>query len=174
MNMTLTKAIGAWLNVSMVGRATGGAPFSPIVGTDINGDGARNDLAFIFDPATTTDPTVASAMDRVLDNVSDDVRACLESQLGQIVRIQARRFDKLLAERQLTLHLSDQAVARIAEAGYDPVYGARPLKRALQKLVIDPLAIKLLAGEFQSGDNLQADVEGETIAFHRLTKGAAA
>ncbi|HEY0190635.1 MAG TPA: ATP-dependent chaperone ClpB, partial [Kofleriaceae bacterium] len=97
-----------------------------------------------------------------------------ESQLGQIVRIQAQRFDQLLAERQLTLHLSDQAVARVAEAGYDPVYGARPLKRALQKLVIDPLAIKLLAGEFQSGDQLEADVEGDSITFHRSTKGAAA
>ncbi|HZJ67950.1 MAG TPA: AAA family ATPase, partial [Kofleriaceae bacterium] len=113
-----------------------------------------------------------------------------EAQLGQIVRIQLHRFDRLLADRQISLHLTDRAVARVAEAGYDPVYGARPLKRALQKLVIDPLASQLLAGDFQSGDHLEADLErrsredqderareardGERIVFHRITKGAAA
>ncbi|HEU4734065.1 MAG TPA: ATP-dependent chaperone ClpB [Kofleriaceae bacterium] len=97
-----------------------------------------------------------------------------EAQLSQIVRIQVQRFDRLLAERQISLALTDQAVARVAEAGYDPVYGARPLKRALQKLVIDPLATHLLAGDFQPGDQLEAIVEGDHITFHRLTKGAAA
>jgi ATP-dependent Clp protease ATP-binding subunit ClpB len=97
-----------------------------------------------------------------------------ESQLGKIVRIQVQRFDKLLAERQIVLTLTDQAVARVAEAGYDPVYGARPLKRALQKLVIDPLASHLLAGDFQPGDQLEASVEADHIVFHRSIKGAAA
>jgi ATP-dependent Clp protease ATP-binding subunit ClpB len=97
-----------------------------------------------------------------------------EAQLGRIVRIQVQRFDKLLAERQIALHLTDQAVATVAEAGYDPVYGARPLKRALQKLVIDPLASHLLAGDFQPGDQLEATVEGGHIAFHRSSKGVAA
>ena len=88
-----------------------------------------------------------------------------QAQLSKIVRIQVRRFQKLLVERQLTLHLSDQAVARVAEAGYDPVYGARPLKRALQRLVIDPLANHLLAGDFQPGDAIEADVaSGEICA----------
>jgi ATP-dependent Clp protease ATP-binding subunit ClpB len=98
-----------------------------------------------------------------------------EPQLAQIVRIQVERFQKLLAERQITLHLTDQAVARVAEAGYDPVYGARPLKRALQKLVIDPLATSLLAGSFQPGDRIEATAEGDRIVFHRVApKGAAA
>jgi ATP-dependent Clp protease ATP-binding subunit ClpB len=97
-----------------------------------------------------------------------------EKELGQIVKIQLARFDKLLAERQISLHLSDQAVARIAEAGYDPIYGARPLKRALQKLVIDPLALKLLAGEFRSGDHVEVDARGEELAFSKGVKGAAA
>jgi ATP-dependent Clp protease ATP-binding subunit ClpB len=97
-----------------------------------------------------------------------------EDQLGQIVRIQVRRFDKLLAERQITLHLSDQAVAKVAEAGYDPVYGARPLKRALQRLVIDPLATHLLAGDFQPGDHIEVGVSGNEIEFQRQVKGAAA
>ena len=63
----------------------------------------------------------------------------------------------------------------MAGAGYDPVYGARPLKRALQKLVIDPLASHLLAGDFQPGDQPEAAVEGDRIVFHRVaTKGEAA
>jgi ATP-dependent Clp protease ATP-binding subunit ClpB len=97
-----------------------------------------------------------------------------EAELAKIVTIQLHRFDKLLAERQISLHLTDRAVARIAEAGYDPVYGARPLKRALQKLVIDPLASQLLAGNFQPGDQLEGDLDGERIVFHRISRGAAA
>jgi ATP-dependent Clp protease ATP-binding subunit ClpB len=97
-----------------------------------------------------------------------------EAELNQIVRIQLLRFQKLLGERQMSLHLTDQAVARVSEAGYDPVYGARPLKRALQKLVIDPLASHLLAGDFQPGDQLEGAVEGDHIAFHRTSRGAAA
>ncbi len=97
-----------------------------------------------------------------------------EDELAKIVKIQVVRFEKLLAERQLTLHLTDQAVARVAEAGYDPIYGARPLKRALQKLVIDPLAIEILAGHFTAGDHIEADVVGDEIRFVKNVKGAAA
>jgi len=97
-----------------------------------------------------------------------------EAELGQIVTIQVQRFAKLLAERQITLHLSDQAVARVAEAGYDPIYGARPLKRALQKLVIDPLATRLLSGDFQPGDAIEADVASGEITFRKSVKGVAA
>jgi len=97
-----------------------------------------------------------------------------QAQLGQIVKIQVARFQKLLVERQLTLDLTDRAVAKVAEAGYDPVYGARPLKRALQKLVIDPLATRLLTGEFQPGDHIVVDVESDALAFHKAVKGAAA
>ncbi|MGE0546455.1 MAG: ATP-dependent chaperone ClpB [Kofleriaceae bacterium] len=100
-----------------------------------------------------------------------------EAQLAHIVRIQLRRFDKLLAERQITVRLTDRAVARVAEAGYDPVYGARPLKRALQKLVIDPLATRLLVGDFQPGDHIEVDVDGDqagALAFHKHSKEVAA
>jgi ATP-dependent Clp protease ATP-binding subunit ClpB len=97
-----------------------------------------------------------------------------EAQLSEIVRIQLKRFEALLAERSLQLSLSDQAVARIAEAGYDPVYGARPLKRALQKLVLDPLAVRLLAGEFQPGDHIVVDDDNGAIVFRKDVRGAAA
>ncbi len=97
-----------------------------------------------------------------------------EANLGKIVRIQLSRFEKLLAERQISIDLSDKAVARIAEAGYDPIYGARPLKRALQKLVIDPLATKLLSAEIRPGDHVVVDDSGPELAFRTTTKGAAA
>ena len=87
--------------------------------------------------------------------------------LGQIVEIQLGRLRKLLAGRKITLNLSDEARALLAERGYDPVYGARPLKRAIQQLVQDPLALALLRGDFAEGDTVVADVRGDQIVFHR-------
>ena len=68
-----------------------------------------------------------------------------------IVRIQLARFERLLADRRLTLALDDTAAAWLADKGYDPVYGARPLKRVIQKELVDPIARKLLAGEIEDG-----------------------
>ncbi|WP_417233020.1 ATP-dependent chaperone ClpB [Brevundimonas sp.] len=72
-------------------------------------------------------------------------------QMAGIVRIQLGRFEQLLADRRLTLSLDDAALAWIADRGYDPVYGARPLKRVIQKDLVDPIARKLLAGEIEDG-----------------------
>jgi ATP-dependent Clp protease ATP-binding subunit ClpB len=74
--------------------------------------------------------------------------------LGEIVEIQLGRLRRLLAQRKIDLRLSDAARTLLAEAGYDPVYGARPLKRAIQQLVQDPLALALLRGEFGEGDTV--------------------
>ena len=71
--------------------------------------------------------------------------------IGRIVEIQLARLRKLLAERRVTLELTPAAREAIADAGYDPVYGARPLKRAIQRMIQDPLATKLLRGEFKAG-----------------------
>ncbi|MDE2126859.1 MAG: ATP-dependent chaperone ClpB [Armatimonadetes bacterium] len=88
-------------------------------------------------------------------------------QIKQIVEIQLALLRKRLAERKLTLNLSDAARQAIAVAGYDPVYGARPLKRAIQKLIIDPLSRMLLAGEFKDGDHITADAAGAgELQFH--------
>jgi len=81
-----------------------------------------------------------------------------EKQIEKIVDIQLARLDKLLADRKMFLELTEPARRRVAEQGYDPVYGARPLKRAIQKLLQDPLAMKILAGEFSDGDSIVADV----------------
>jgi len=73
-------------------------------------------------------------------------------QIKRIVEIQLKRLSKLLADRGLTIEISDAAKEHIAREGYDPAFGARPLKRALQREVIDPLAMKLLEGKFHAGD----------------------
>ena len=72
-------------------------------------------------------------------------------QMGGIVRIQLKRLEALMAERRLQLDLDDSALSWLADKGYDPVYGARPLKRVIQKQLVDPMARKLLAGEFTDG-----------------------
>ncbi len=75
-------------------------------------------------------------------------------QIKQIIGIQLRKLAKLIEERGLAIEISDAAKERIAEEGYDPAFGARPLKRALQRLIIDPLAIRLLEGQFKPGDTV--------------------
>ena len=87
------------------------------------------------------------------------------AHLGQIVEIQLRRLDKMLAERGLTLRLTDSARDFLAETGYDPVYGARPLKRAIQQHVQDPLALALLEGKFRRGETIVANVQDGRIGF---------
>ncbi|HUH04550.1 MAG TPA: ATP-dependent chaperone ClpB [Kofleriaceae bacterium] len=88
-------------------------------------------------------------------------------QLDRIVHIQLRRFDALLAERGLELSLTPAAIELIAKRGYDPVFGARPLKRSIQKHLIDPLANAILAGQLTPGDKIMADLDasGDAIAF---------
>lgn len=93
-------------------------------------------------------------------------------QIKHIVEIQAGLFQKRLAERKLTLTLSPEAKEMLAMAGYDPVYGARPLKRAIQRMVQDPLAQELLSGRFREGDSIRADVDGEgRLVFHKEADG---
>jgi ATP-dependent Clp protease ATP-binding subunit ClpB len=86
-------------------------------------------------------------------------------QIAEIVELQLHRLRDRLAERKITLELSDAAKELLAEEGWDPAFGARPLKRAIQRLVENPLARELLAGTFADGDAISADVDGGAIAF---------
>jgi ATP-dependent Clp protease ATP-binding subunit ClpB len=86
-------------------------------------------------------------------------------QIGEIVELQLARLRARLAERKLELELTDDAKELIAEAGWDPAFGARPLKRAIQRLVENPLALLLLEGGFTEGDMIRAFAQGEQIGF---------
>ncbi|WP_292035160.1 MULTISPECIES: ATP-dependent chaperone ClpB [unclassified Brevundimonas] len=91
-------------------------------------------------------------------------------QMGGIVRIQLARLEKLMADRRLTLALDDSALTWLADKGYDPVYGARPLKRVIQKELVDPMAKKLLAGEIEDGSvvAVSAGADGLEIGKARV------
>jgi ATP-dependent Clp protease ATP-binding subunit ClpB len=90
--------------------------------------------------------------------------------IARIVDIQLRGLRARLADRKMSLELTPDAAAEIARAGFDPVYGARPLKRALQKDVVQPLAVRLLQGDFGDGDTVKVDVaaEGTSLTFSKL------
>jgi hypothetical protein len=84
LNLTLAYPISQSIEITAITRLSSGQPFTPIVNRDVNGDGSRNDRAFIFDPATTGDSAIANGMARLLDAVPGSVRECLESQIGEI------------------------------------------------------------------------------------------
>ncbi len=86
-------------------------------------------------------------------------------QIAGIADIQLGRLRKRLAERELSLELSQEAMDKLIAIGYDPVYGARPLKRAIQRWIENPLAQQILSGQFAPGSSVKARVEGEQIVF---------
>src|SRR5438067_3131060 len=88
-----------------------------------------------------------------------------EEELKKIVEIQLSRLTKRLAQQNIMLKLSDSAKTVIAREGYDPVYGARPLKRAIQHLLLDPLSINILEGKFGEGQTIVADAKNGRIEF---------
>ena len=88
-------------------------------------------------------------------------------QLGEIVELQLERLRGRLAERGIGLELTPAATELVADAGWDPTYGARPLKRALQRLVENPLAVRLLEGEFTEGDTILVDAREGEVVFDR-------
>jgi ATP-dependent Clp protease ATP-binding subunit ClpB len=95
-------------------------------------------------------------------------------QMGAIVDIQMARLQKLLDDRKVTVELSAEARNWLADKGYDPAFGARPLKRVIQKHVQDPLAEKILAGDVKDGDNVRIGVKGDALTFEAKGKAAKA
>jgi ATP-dependent Clp protease ATP-binding subunit ClpB len=89
-------------------------------------------------------------------------------QLRHIVQLQVKRLEQRLADRKMSLKLSESALDFLAEVGYDPVFGARPLKRAIQRELETQIAKAILRGEFNDGDTIFVDVENERLAFKRL------
>jgi ATP-dependent Clp protease ATP-binding subunit ClpB len=90
-----------------------------------------------------------------------------EDQIRGIAKIQVELLGKRLKEQDMKLELDESAMERLAKVGYDPVYGARPLKRAIQRMIENPLAQRLLNGDFVSGDTILAKVDGDQLVFTR-------
>jgi ATP-dependent Clp protease ATP-binding subunit ClpB len=90
-------------------------------------------------------------------------------EIKSIVEIQLKRLRQNLAQRKMALEITDLAKALIADKGYDPAYGARPLKRTIQRLIQDPLAVKILGGEFKEGDTVKIDAQHDELIFTRGT-----
>ena len=96
-----------------------------------------------------------------------------KEQLGEIAELQLQRLRDRLAERRLGLELTDAAKEVLAETGWDPTYGARPLKRAIQRLIENPLALRLLEGDFRDGDTIRVDARNGELVFERATERVA-
>ncbi len=109
-------------------------------------------------------------------NRIDDVivfHALGRDHVREIVRIQLDRLTERLADRRMTIELSDAALDLLAERGFDPVYGARPLKRTVQRMVLDPLARRLLEHELREGAHVRVDAAGAELAFETAEPAAA-
>ena len=88
-----------------------------------------------------------------------------KSELGGIIKIQLERVKQRLLKQGIDLELSDEATEYLADKGYDPVYGARPLKRAIQKHLLDPLSMAVLEGSFSEGDLIKVSLKDEMLVF---------
>jgi ATP-dependent Clp protease ATP-binding subunit ClpB len=90
-----------------------------------------------------------------------------EGELARIVDIQLGRLEKRLAQQNLTLDVDDRAKKLLAKEGYDPQFGARPLKRAVQEQLLNPLSMKLLEGEFKPGDKIRVTAKDDELVLQR-------
>ena len=90
-----------------------------------------------------------------------------EDELARIVEIQISRLEKRLAQQNLTLDVDAAAKKLLAKEGYDPQFGARPLKRAVQEQLLNPLSLRLLEGEFKPGDKIKVTVKDGELVFDR-------
>ena len=110
-----------------------------------------------------------------LNRVDDIIffHALSRADIRQIIDIQLAGLLGRLADRKITLDLSAAARDMLVSEGFDPVYGARPLKRTLQRRILDPLAMQVLQGEFHEGDDLVADIEGDRLVMRRKTADVA-
>jgi ATP-dependent Clp protease ATP-binding subunit ClpB len=108
-------------------------------------------------------------------NRIDDVvvfHPLLKEQLHAIAKLQITYLQRRLAEQDMRLEVSDTALDRLTEVGFDPVYGARPLKRAIQQQIENPLAQEILAGKFGPGDLIEAGIEDDHFVFERKIRAA--
>jgi ATP-dependent Clp protease ATP-binding subunit ClpB len=138
---------------------------------DYRGDSAGADYAVMR--ATVLDELRQSFRPEFINRIDEIVvfHALTEDELKQIIEIQLDRVRTRLVDRRITLEMSDEAKAHLARVGYEPAYGARPLKRAVQREVETPLGRKILAGEVRDGDHVRVDLDRENnaLTFNTVT-----
>jgi ATP-dependent Clp protease ATP-binding subunit ClpB len=111
-----------------------------------------------------------------LNRVDDIIifHALSKPEMRQIIDIQLRGLVKRLEDRKIRVELSDKAKDYVIDEGYDPTYGARPLKRTIQRRILDPLAVRVLQGDFREGDTVLIDVKGGELLFNKAEVGVPA
>jgi ATP-dependent Clp protease ATP-binding subunit ClpB len=136
----------------------------------------RNTVLIMTSNVRSADDLRARFRPEFLNRIDEIVefKALSREQIAEIVELQLERLRHRLAERHIELDLTDAAKELLAEAGWDPAYGARPLKRAIQRLVENPLALRLLEGEFADGDTIRVDAQSDEIVFEKAKAAAAA
>jgi ATP-dependent Clp protease ATP-binding subunit ClpB len=102
-----------------------------------------------------------------------EFQALSRDQLAHIVDLQLQRLRERLEARGITIELTDAAKEAVGEAGWDPAYGARPLKRAIQRMIENPLALRLLEGDFEDGDAIRIDAQDGELVFVKAGEPAA-
>ncbi|MFC1828032.1 ATP-dependent Clp protease ATP-binding subunit [Thermodesulfobacteriota bacterium] len=124
--------------------------------------------------ARITEALRANFKPEFLNRIDDTIifQNLTQEQLADIVEIQIQRLDKRLAEMEICLSLSENAMSFIAEKGYDPVYGARPLKRAIQKYIENPLSLEIIQGNIAEGAEIEADMGSGQMVFKSSSTSA--
>ena len=139
------------------------------VGTEFlsNGDDARAREAVLNALRARFRPEFLNRIDEIVL-----FHPLTREHLKHIVDIQMQQVSKRMAERKIEIELTDAAKEFLVREGYDATYGARPLKRTIQRLILDPLALQVLEGKFAEGDTVVVDLEKGAIVFHKEEKYA--
>ncbi|MAY62313.1 MAG: ATP-dependent chaperone ClpB [Rhizobiales bacterium] len=145
-------------NTLIVMTSNLGAEYLTALGEDQDADAARDEVMGVVRSAFR--PEFLNRVDEII--LFHRLR---RSEMGAIVDIQLKHLEKLLADRKITLELDESARTWLADKGYDPAYGARPLKRVIQKQVQDPLAEKILLGDIADGDHVEVSNGSDRLVF---------
>jgi ATP-dependent Clp protease ATP-binding subunit ClpB len=130
---------------------------------ELAGDRARMETEVLGELRRTFKPEFLNRIDDI--TIFDALR---REDMDKILLVQLKRVRRLLGDRQLSLEVTPAAMTAIAEAGFDPLYGARPLKRAIQQHLLNPMSKSIVSGGYLPGDTVQVDVEGDDITFERI------
>jgi ATP-dependent Clp protease ATP-binding subunit ClpB len=115
----------------------------------------------------TFKPEFVNRLDEIVE-----FRPLTREEIGAIVELQVEKLVERVRDKGVEIELTDEARTLLGNLGYDPTYGARPLKRVIQKQLVDKLALKLLDGEFKPGDRVVVDADGGALTFAKAGKAS--